>query len=157
MPLMLHLIAFQNNHAARGIWLLIGVCGPVPNPGEHGLCGDPEQEHDTVHSHTTEVPQDGRDLHHKWLAARSCAGKLITTLLAWLLWLTRRRAIVNDAITLPFGACMPQRSPPAGVALQSARGRAQSSDGNTTTTWLKPSLFVRQRIVSPYVCRQDRS
>jgi len=51
----------------------------------------------------------------------------------------RRRTIIDDAITLAFGVRMHQHSPPAGVAIESARGISQPSDENTTTTYLKPS------------------
>ena len=49
---------------------------------------------------------------------------------------------MDDAVTLTFGARMHQCSPPAGVPIQSARGIAQLSDENTTTTWLKPGFSV---------------
>ena len=90
-----------------------------------------------------EVPQDGVNLRCEGLAAWGRAGKLIATLLALLLGLAGRRAIADDAVTLTFGACLHQCSPPAGVIMQSAGGISQSSHENTITIWLKPSESLR--------------
>src|SRR5262245_36334963 len=143
VPLVLqvvpHLIELQDDRSTRGLRLLVGVCGQVPDPGEDGLGGDTEERADTVHGHATQVPQDGMDLHRKWLATRSRTGKLRATLLALFLWFARRRTIVDHAVTLAFGAHMHEGTPPAGVAILPAGGISQSSGENTTTTSLKPS------------------
>src|SRR5215471_2632462 len=126
---MPHLIEFQDDGAPRGLWLLVVVCGQVPDPAEHGLRRHPQEKRDAVHGHPTQVPQHSVDLRGEGLAAWGGAGKLIATLFTLLLGLTSSRAIADDAVTLAFGARMHQYAPPAGVALQSARGIAQSSDG----------------------------
>jgi hypothetical protein len=97
------------------------------------LSRDPEEKRNAIHGHTTQVPQDGVDLRCEGLTAWSRTGKLIATRFTLLLGLTSSRAIVDDVVTLAFGACMHQCFPPAGVALRSARGITQSPDENTTT------------------------
>jgi hypothetical protein len=66
------------------------------------------------------------------------AGKLIAALLAVLLRFASSRAIMEDTVTLAFGARMHRGSPPAEGAIESAGGLSQSVDDHTTI-WLKPS------------------
>lgn len=127
--IMPHLIELQDDDAPRGLWLLVVVCGQVPDPGEHGLRRHPKEKRDAVHGHPTQVPQNSVDLRGEGLAAWRRAGQLLTTLLTLLLGLTGSSALADDAGTLACGARMHQGSPPAGVAIQSARGIVQSSDG----------------------------
>jgi hypothetical protein len=79
---MPHLIKLQDDSSPCRLWLLVGIFGKVPDPGEHGLRGDPEEKGNAVHGHATQVPQDGVDLHRAWLVTRGHAGRLIPTLLA---------------------------------------------------------------------------
>src|SRR5262245_7292362 len=104
----------------------------VPDPVEYRLGRDAEEERDAVHRDATEVPQNGVRFHRAWLPARSRAGELISTLFAALFGFASNRAIVDETVTLAFGACMHQISPPAGVAIQSAGGILPSTDENTT-------------------------
>src|SRR5262245_46006784 len=138
---MPHLIAFQDNRSPRRLWLLLGSLGKGPDPVGDDLRGAPEEERDAVHGQTTEIPQDGVDLHRTWLLTRGRAGTLIATLPALLLRFARRRAVVDDAVTLTCGVRMHQGSPPPGVALPSTRGISQSCDANTTTTCGNLSVY----------------
>src|SRR5262249_38235691 len=67
--IMPHLIELQDASSSCGFWLLIIVFGQVPDPGEHGLRGDPEEERDAMHGHAPQVPQDRVDLRGERLAA----------------------------------------------------------------------------------------
>src|SRR5262245_17953052 len=107
---MPHLSEFQDNRSPRRLWLLLGLLVKGLAPGEHGLRGDPEEERDAVHRQTTQIPQDGIDLHRQWLAARGRMGKLISTLLALFLGFTRSRTIVDESLARTLGTC-PHRLP----------------------------------------------
>jgi hypothetical protein len=78
--------------------------GKSSDPVEHGLGGDPEEKRDAVHGHATQVEKHGIDLRFEGLAARSGAGKLVATRLTALLGLAGGGAIIDDPITLAFGA-----------------------------------------------------
>src|SRR5262245_38880375 len=51
-----HFVEFQDDGSPRGLWLLVRVCGKVPDPGEHGLSRDAEEKRDAVHGHPTQIP-----------------------------------------------------------------------------------------------------
>lgn len=101
-----HLIEFQGNRSACRLWLLLVRLGKGPDTVEYGLRGNAEEERDTVHRHTTQVPQPGVDLRGERLAAWGGAGKLVATAFTLLLGLAGSGAIVDDPITLTFGARM---------------------------------------------------
>src|SRR5262252_7336657 len=128
------LIAFQDEGAPRGFGLCIIGWGHVPEPGEHSLRRDPEEKGDAVHGPPTPVPQDRVHLRGAGLAAWGRAGTLRATLRALLLGLAGRSAMADDAVTVTFGACLPQCSPPAGV-LRQLQEAHHSHPMNT------PSLF----------------
>jgi hypothetical protein len=81
--------------------------GKSPDPGEHGLGGDPEEKRDAVHGAATQVEQHGIDLRFEGVAARRRAGKLVATLLTALLGLAGGGAIIDDPSTVAFGALVP--------------------------------------------------
>lgn len=62
LEIMPHLIEFQDDRSPRGLWLLVVVFGTVPDPSEHSLRRDPEEERDAVHGHPAQVPQHSVDL-----------------------------------------------------------------------------------------------
>jgi hypothetical protein len=69
------------------------------------------------------------------------SSKLIATLRALFLRFASSRAIVDDAVTLAFGARRHRCSPPAGVAIEFAGGISHAVDNNPTM-WLKPSRKI---------------
>ncbi len=101
---MPHLIQLQDDRFPRGFRFLIMLYGKSPDPVEHCLGGDPEKKRDAVHGDATQVEQHGINLRFEGFAARRRAGKLLATLLTALLGLTSGGAIVDDPITLAFGA-----------------------------------------------------
>jgi hypothetical protein len=106
LQVMLHLIQLQDDSSPHRLWLLCVLLGEGADPGEHGLGRDAEEKRDTVRGQATQIEQYGVNLGGEGLATWSRTGKLLATLLTLFLGFASGGAMVDDPITLTFGACM---------------------------------------------------
>jgi hypothetical protein len=108
---MPHFIQFEDDASPRRLWLLLVLLGKGSDPVEHRLGGDAQEERDAVHRDATQVEQYRINLRREGLAAWGGTGKLIPTLLAWLLRLAGGGAVVDKPITLALGTDLHRDTP----------------------------------------------
>src|SRR5919106_2240475 len=116
---------------------MLPIFGKVPDPVEHCLRRDPQEEGNAVHVHATQIPQDSVDLRREGLATRGGTGKLISTLLALLLRLACGRAIFDYVATLAFGALLHPSLLQKKFYIVLLEAISQRARENATTTYLK--------------------
>ena len=102
-----HLIQLQDDGFSCGFWLLLVRLGKGSDPVQYGLRRDAEEKRDAVHRDTTEGEPHGVDLGVEGLASRGGTGQLVATLLTLLFGLASGGAMLDDPITLAFGAFVP--------------------------------------------------
>jgi len=99
------LIAFQGACAPRRRWRRLRLLGEGPDPVEYGLGRHPQEERKTVHRDATQLPQHSVELRGAGLAAWGGTRTRVATAFPRLLGLTGSGAMVDDLLTVTFGAC----------------------------------------------------